>query len=159
MYIIKNAMKNLCRSKGRNLLIGIIVFVIAVSACLGLSIHQASENAKEEAQKNLTITAQISVDRESMMKDMKDNSDEGSDFDKDSFKSNFQNMDSLTLDEMLTYADASTVQDFYYSMSVSIDGSDSFEPVTSSDDDDEESTDDSSTSDNHKMINRGNGNA
>ncbi len=147
MYIIKNAMKNLCRSKGRNLLIGIIVFVIAVSACLGLSIHQASENAKEEAQKNLTITAQISVDRESMMKDMKDNSDEGSDFDKDSFKSNFQNMDSLTLDEMLTYADASTVQDFYYSMSVSIDGSDSFEPVTSSDDDDEESTDDSSTSD------------
>lgn len=51
MYIIKNAMKNLCRSKGRNLLIGIIVFIIAVSACLGLSIHQASENAKEEAQK------------------------------------------------------------------------------------------------------------
>ena len=38
MYIIKNAMKNLCRSKGRNLLIGIIVFVIA-RICMSWSIN------------------------------------------------------------------------------------------------------------------------
>ena len=45
MYIIKNALKSISRSKGRNILIGIIVLVISVSACIALSIRQASENA------------------------------------------------------------------------------------------------------------------
>ena len=71
MYVIKNAWKSISRSKGRNILIGIIVFVISVSACLGLSIREAANKAKEDALSNLTITAQISVDRTSMMSDMK----------------------------------------------------------------------------------------
>lgn len=146
MYIIKNALKNLCRSKGRNLLIGIIVFVIAVSACLGLSIHQASVNAKEEAKENLTITAQISIDREAMMEEMKNNATEGQEFDKDSFRNNFQNTETMDIDEMLIYAKASTVSEFNYSMSVSINGSDNFEPVNSESEEDEETTDESSDS-------------
>ena len=47
MYIIKNALRYIDRSKGRNILIGIIALVIAVSACICLSIRQASESAKE----------------------------------------------------------------------------------------------------------------
>ena len=39
MYIIRNALKCIGRSKGRNILIGIIVLVIAISACIGLSIR------------------------------------------------------------------------------------------------------------------------
>lgn len=39
MYIIRNALKCIDRSKGRNVLIGIIVLVIAISACIGLSIR------------------------------------------------------------------------------------------------------------------------
>ena len=46
MYIIKNALRCNGRAKGRNILIGIIALVIAVSACLGLSIRQAAENAR-----------------------------------------------------------------------------------------------------------------
>lgn len=42
MYIIKNALRCIGRSKARNVLIAIIVLVIAVSACLGLSIRQAA---------------------------------------------------------------------------------------------------------------------
>ena len=49
MYIIKNAFRCIGRSKGRNILIGIIALVIAISACIGLSIRQASENAKTTA--------------------------------------------------------------------------------------------------------------
>ena len=85
MYVLKNALKSISRSKGRNILIGIIVFVISVSTCLGLSIRQAAANAREDALKNLSITAQISVDRTSMMENMKQ---EGS-FDKSSFSQNF----------------------------------------------------------------------
>lgn len=45
MYILKNTLKCISRAKGRNILIGIIVLVIAFSACVGLSIRQAAESA------------------------------------------------------------------------------------------------------------------
>ena len=45
MYIIKNAFKCIGRSKGRNVLIGVIVLVIAVSARVGLSFRLAAEKA------------------------------------------------------------------------------------------------------------------
>ena len=55
MYIIKNAFRCIGRSVGRNLLIGIIVLVIAVSACLGLSIRQAAMSSSAWAAKNNLI--------------------------------------------------------------------------------------------------------
>ena len=70
MYIIKNALKCIVRSKGRNILIGVIVLVIAVSACLGLSIRQAAESAKEETMGSMSVTATISFDRSSLMQGM-----------------------------------------------------------------------------------------
>lgn len=69
MYIIKNALRCIGRSKARNILIGIIVLVIAVSSCIGLSIRKASENAKEETMAGLTITATLSYDRQAMMEE------------------------------------------------------------------------------------------
>ena len=71
MYIIKNALRCISRSKGRNVLIRIIVLVIAVSSCIGLSIRQAANDAKQTALDNLSITATISFDRQSMMKEMR----------------------------------------------------------------------------------------
>ena len=70
MYIIRNALKCIGRSKGRNILIGIIVLVIAVSACIGLSIRQAAQSAKEETLSGMTVTATISIDRQAMMGNM-----------------------------------------------------------------------------------------
>ncbi|MGN0498097.1 MAG: hypothetical protein ACI4F6_03405 [Acutalibacteraceae bacterium] len=48
MYIIKNALKSITRNKLRNILIGIIVLVIAISACVALSIRQAAETTKAD---------------------------------------------------------------------------------------------------------------
>ena len=90
MYIIKNALRCIARSKGRNVLIGIIALVIAVSACMGLSIRQASENAKETALEGMTITAGISYDRGSMMNQMGGGKGQGGgmgSFDRDQFAS------------------------------------------------------------------------
>ena len=42
MYILKNALKNISRSLGRNVLIGIIVIVIAASSCVALSIRKSA---------------------------------------------------------------------------------------------------------------------
>lgn len=148
MYIFKNAMRSIGRSKGRNILIGIIIFVIAFSSCIGLSIRQAAENAREETLKGMEITAQISVDRQSMMKNMQEEAkEEGSEnsesgeqsFNPDSFREKMQEISSLSVEEMKTYAEAESVEDFYYSSSVSINGSDSFEPVDTSAQESEES--------------------
>ena len=57
MYIIKNALKCIGRSKGRTILIGAIVLVIALSSCVGLSIRQAAESAREETLASMSVTA------------------------------------------------------------------------------------------------------
>lgn len=108
MYIIKNALRCISRSKARNVLIEIIVLVIAVSSCIGLSIRQA-DDAKQTALDNLSITATISFDRQSMMKEMRDEkpddtSGEKPAFDRDNFKDIMNNSSSLTLEEYQTYA-------------------------------------------------------
>ncbi len=141
MYIVKNALRCISRSLGRNILIGIIVFVIAVSACIGLSIRQASQSAKEDTLSGMSITATISFDRQSMMGDM--NFEEGG-FDKDKFAEQMGDMTSLTLDDYQKYAEAESVQDFYYSMSASLDGSEDFEPVSTDTEDEEEESSNSS---------------
>ncbi len=148
MYILKNAFRNVWRSKGRNILMAIIIFVIAVSLCIGLSIRQAAASARESALEGMSITAQISVDRSAMMNNAKGESDGDSDeemhFDKSSF-SGFS--DSLSIDELEVYADASTVEDFYYTITSSLDGTDDIEPVTSSSSSADEASSDDSDSD------------
>ena len=139
MYIIKNALRCIGRSKGRNVLISIIALVIAVSACLGLSIRQAAESAKESTLSELSITATISYDRSSMMNDMMGGGkgQGGGGFDRDQFKDMMGNASSLTLEEYQTYADAESVQDFYYTLTAAFNGNDDLEPVTDETEDEE----------------------
>ncbi len=85
MYIIKNALRCIGRSKGRNILIGIIALVIAVSACIGLSIRQAAESAKESALEGMSVTATISYDRSSAMEEMGGGGFPGGNFDPSRF--------------------------------------------------------------------------
>ncbi|MBR4880629.1 MAG: ABC transporter permease, partial [Clostridia bacterium] len=152
MYIIKNALRCISRSKGRNILIGIIVLAISVSACIGLSIRQAANNAREDTLSGMSITAAISYDRQSAMEDMRGQMPGGGDFsggmpsfDRDSFKDMMGSASSLTLDEYKIYAEADSVEDFYYTITASLNGSESFEPVSNdsssyTDTDDEESS-------------------
>lgn len=126
MYIIKNALKSLRYSIGRNLLIGIIITVIAVTACIGLSIRQAAENAKKETMSGLSVTAQISLDMQSMM----GNAFGEGGFDRDNFKENFGKLEGLDLEELKTYAKAESVSDFYYTLTLSLNGTDEFEAVS-----------------------------
>ena len=116
MYIIKNAYKSIVRAKGRNLLIFILVFLIAVSACVALSVRNSAEAAKETAYNSLSITAQISTNRQNIMG--------GGGFDRDSMMNKLSQ--SLTLDEMNYYAKSEHVDNFYYSMSAGLNVSDDF---------------------------------
>ena len=134
MYIIKNALKCIGRAKARNILIGIIALVIAVSACIGLSIRQAATSAKADTLEGMTVTATISFDRRSMMNNMERPEESGEagkgNFDKDKFSEMMGNDSSLTLEEYKTYAAAESVKDFYYTLTASFNGNDDLEPVT-----------------------------
>ncbi len=148
MYIIKNAFLTLSRSKGRTILIGIIVLVIATACCVGLSIRQAAETAKEETLSGISITASISVDRTSMMSSIASSgSAEDGSFDRDAFSSALSSVSSLTAEELETYAELDSVSSFYYTVSVSFNGGD-VDPIGgSSDDDEDEETDDTDDAD------------
>ena len=113
MYILKNALRSIGRAKGRNILIGVIVLVIAVSSCLALSIRKAAETAREETLSGLEVTAQISLDRMQLMENAEPGS--GGKPDMSAMLGALQGADSLTLEEMETYAQAECVKDFTYS--------------------------------------------
>ena len=57
MYIVRNALRSIARSKGRSILTGIIIFVIALASCLALSIREAAKSLNmAEIAKNLKIS-------------------------------------------------------------------------------------------------------
>ena len=148
MYIIKNALRCIGRSKGRNILIGIIALVIAVSACIGLSIRQASESAKKSALDGMSITATISYDRADAMGNMAGGRPGmggsgfmGGSFDPSQLGDIMGKGSSLTLEEYLKYAEAESVQDFYYTLTAYFNGSESFNPVSDETADDSEDSD------------------
>lgn len=142
MYIVKNALKCIGRSKGRNILIGVIALVIALSACLGLSIRQAAQSAKDAALEGMSVTATISFDRQAMMSEMEKNSTppsmDGGGFDRESFSAQMGEVSSLTLSDYEKYATASTVQDFYYTATAYLNESDSLLAVSNESDTDSE---------------------
>ena len=140
MYIIKNAFRCIGRSKGRNILIGIIALVIAISACIGLSIRQAASSARASAMEGLSVTATIQYDRASAMGNMSggrpgsgggfSGGRPGGDFNREDLADLMGGSSSLTLEEYQTYASAKSVQGFYYTLTAYLNGSDAFTPVS-----------------------------
>ena len=152
MYIIKNALRCIGRSKGRNILIGIIALVIAISACIGLSIRQAAESAKTSALEGMSVTATISYDRASAMGNMSGGRPgmgggfSGGSFDPSQFGDIMGKGSSLTLEEYLKYAEAESVQNFYYTLTAYLNGSENFSPVSDESEDSDSSDSGSSGS-------------
>lgn len=124
MYIVKNAWRNLLRAKGRNILIGLIVCIIALSSCIALIIMESADNTAKDGLNNLDITATIGVDREKLMSDAtKDGTDP---------RDVMTSVDPLTLKQMKTYATSDQVKDFYYTMTSSASATSKLDAVETS---------------------------
>lgn len=67
MYILKHAVRSICRSKGRSILIGVILFVLALCSCIGLGIQKAADSSRTAMEAITNITATIETDRRGMM--------------------------------------------------------------------------------------------
>lgn len=150
MYIIQNAWKSIIRSKGRNILIGLIALIISLSGCLALSIRQAAETARTDTLSQMSITAQINFDRSAAMQEMAGQMEdppegepgEGGGFDWGNFDFESLAGETLTLDDYMTYTEALSDGDsYYYTMSASLNASGDLVPYG----EEEDSTDSQET--------------
>ena len=118
MFILKNAMISITRNKGRNILIGVIILVIACASTITLAINNTASdliNSYESAyDKELTI----SFDRSNMMKDV-DFSDKDN---MDSIKEKFNDIASYTIDDVKKFAESDYIKSYYYTYNISLNG-------------------------------------
>ena len=117
MYIMKNALRNIQRSKGRSILFAAIVFIIALSACLSLSIRAAAETTRAQGLEQLAITGNITLDMDEIMGEKN-----GEPPDRSEMKKSMQDSE-LSLEELQKYAKLDSVKSFWYTGSVSVDAS------------------------------------
>lgn len=127
MYILKNALKSITRTKWRNILIGVIIVVIAISSCVALSIRNSATKLIESYENSSEVIANISLDRGSMQKDLKEMK-ESEEF---STPQDFMNsMGTLDLDTQILYADSEYVTSYYYTNEISLNGNDDLTKVS-----------------------------
>ena len=69
MFIFKNALISITRNKGRNILIGIIILVIACASTISLAINNTASNLIDSYQSAYDKELTISFNRENMVKD------------------------------------------------------------------------------------------
>lgn len=117
MYILKNAWTSIWRNKGRNILIGIIIIVIATASTITLAINNSANTLIKSYEESYEATASIEVNRESFMQNFKPGEDNTS------AKETFQNITALTVDEIKSYGDSSYVSSYTYTESVGLNGS------------------------------------
>lgn len=128
MYILKNAWISITRNKGRNLLIGIIILVIAVSASISLAIQNSASKLIESYENSYDITATIGMDRKSMMgngmggKIEKPEGEMPSETDRTEAMENmqeiFESASNISVTDIEKYGSSDYVKSYYYTESV-----------------------------------------
>lgn len=121
MYILKNAITSIKRNKGRNLLIGLIIMVIASAVTVTLAINNTAASLIKAYKDKYQVEASITFNRENMMKDFNPNDKENS---KSDMKDKFSLASSLTESDIKNYADSKYVKSYYYTSSVKVNSND-----------------------------------
>lgn len=121
MYILKNAITSIKRNKGRNLLIGLIIMVIASAVTVTLAINNTAASLIKAYKDKYQVEASITFNRENMMKDFNPSDRENS---KSDMKGKFSLASSLTETDIKNYADSKYVKSYYYTSSVKVNSND-----------------------------------
>lgn len=119
MYILKNAWTSITRSKGRNILIAIIIIVISAACAVTLSIRNSANKIVKSYEESYEVEASISMDRNALMQNLR--SDDAS---QEEMINKFNNIESVTVDEINKYGDSEYVKNYYYVYQTSMNGKD-----------------------------------
>ena len=122
MYILKNALVSITRNKGRNLLIGIIIVVIASSASITLAINNSASTLIKSYQNKYDLVATIGINRENMknMLDFKDMTEDERKEQKEKMNESFENASNISIEDIDKYGDSKYVKSYYYQISVGV---------------------------------------
>ena len=115
MYILKNSLISIARNKGRNILIGIIILVIACASTVTLAIRNTANNLVKDYEESHDITGTISFDRGHLSNNFKG----GEDAQKSNIEA-FNNIESITLDDVKNYGDSEYLKGYYYLYATSL---------------------------------------
>ena len=134
MYILKNAIISIKRNKGRNLLIGIIITVIACATTITLAIKNSANSLINSYQNKYDVAATIGINRESMhnfLDKNKDASETEKEENKEKMTNNFKEISNISSEDIDKYGNSKYVKSYYYKSSIGI-NSNSLEKVTNS---------------------------
>lgn len=109
MYILKNAYLNIIRSKGRNLLIGLIITIVVISAFISITISKSGENLVESYKQNNPLKVTLNLDMMNFR-----NADENA-------KNDFE---LLSIEDINNIGKLSSVNGYYYTLESSLNSDD-----------------------------------
>lgn len=121
MYILKNAITSITRNKGRNILIGLVILVIACATSITLAINNTSTNLINTYKSKYQTEATLGINRENMMKDFNPENKEET---KENMREKFSSISSISVDSIKKYADSDYVKSYYYTMKVGVNAND-----------------------------------
>lgn len=126
MYILKNSLVSIIRNKGRNILIGIIIAVIAASSTVTLAIRNTANRIVKNYEESHDIIASISFDRKGISANFKG----GEDAKRENIEA-FNNIESFTIEDVKNYGNSQYLKGSYYLYATSL-NSDSLTKATDS---------------------------
>ena len=126
MYILKNAITSIKRNKGRNILIGIILIVIAISCTITLAIRSSANNIVKSYEEKNPITSTIEMNRESLMDYLRDGNKT-----QEEMINAFNEIKAVSEEEINNYGNSEYVSNYYYTYSLGVDAKDLTEATDS----------------------------
>ena len=118
MYIFKNAWRNIRRNKGRNILIGLIIIVIAAACSITLAIRESANDIVTSYREKNKLEATIGMDRRALM-EMLNSGDKT----QEKMIEEFNNIKPVSVEEIEKYGDSKYVTSYYYTYTLSMNGS------------------------------------
>ncbi len=118
-YIFKNAYKSIVRNKGRNILMGIIVMVIACACAITLSIRNAANKLVDAYENKYNIEASLTYNREKLMENILTDADSA-----EERIEAFNDIEKITIDEINTYGNSDYVNYYYYTYNIGMNSDD-----------------------------------
>ena len=115
MYILKNSLISIFRNKGRNILIGLIILTIACASTVTLAIRNTANTIVKSYEESHDLIATISFDRGQLGQQFKG----GEDAQKENIEA-FNNIQSVTIDDVKNYGDSNYLKGYYYTYTTSL---------------------------------------
>ena len=119
MYILKNALKSITRSKGRNILIGIIIIVVSASCTITLSIRNSASQIVSAYENKYEVEATIGMNRSNLVASFKEG-----DKTQEEMINSFNEIEEVSKEEIEKYGDSEYVKSYYYVYNLGMNSSD-----------------------------------